>query len=72
MSPSAKAKTPGAASPACHRRRPTTWSDMEGYPHIQGGLEYLFGATYLDPQGQMQFIYLFIITPPTKSQPCAN
>lgn len=32
------------------------WFDMEGYPHIQGGLEYLFGATYLDPQGQMQFI----------------
>ncbi|MDP3506572.1 MAG: helicase, partial [Candidatus Melainabacteria bacterium] len=21
------------------------WFDMEGYPHIQGGLEYLFGAT---------------------------
>ena len=32
------------------------WFDMEGYPHIQGGLEYLFGATYLDPRGQMQFI----------------
>lgn len=33
-------------------RRGPTWRAT----HIQGGLEYLFGATYLDPQGQMQFI----------------
>lgn len=23
------------------------WFDMEGYPHLEGGLEYLFGAVYL-------------------------
>jgi predicted RecB family nuclease len=30
--------------------------DMEGYPHLEGGLEYLFGATYLDQHGEPQFI----------------
>lgn len=30
------------------------WFDMEGYPHVEGGLEYLFGAVYLDG-GQLKF-----------------
>ncbi len=29
--------------------------DMEGYPHFEGGLEYLFGATYVEA-GKPQFI----------------
>ncbi len=28
--------------------------DMEGYPHVEGGLEYLFGAAYLE-RGELQF-----------------
>lgn len=28
--------------------------DMEGYPHVEGGLEYLFGVTYLD-DGEPEF-----------------
>jgi hypothetical protein len=32
------------------------WFDMEGYPHMEGGLVYLFGATYLDAGGVPQFI----------------
>jgi uncharacterized protein len=28
--------------------------DMEGYPHVQGGLEYLFGATYIQ-DGEPEF-----------------
>src|SRR5262249_16674754 len=28
--------------------------DMEGYPHIEGGLEYLFGVTY-EEKGKLQF-----------------
>jgi len=31
------------------------WFDMEGYPHIEGGLEYLFGVTYLDQAGEAVF-----------------
>ncbi|PZM86291.1 MAG: helicase [Candidatus Melainabacteria bacterium] len=30
------------------------WFDMEGYPHAEGGLEYLFGASYLD-DGELKF-----------------
>ena len=30
------------------------WFDMEGYPHAEGGLEYLFGASYLD-NGELKF-----------------
>jgi predicted RecB family nuclease len=29
--------------------------DMEGYPMVQGGLEYLFGASYLNKNGQLDF-----------------
>ena len=28
--------------------------DMEGYPHVEGGLEYLFGVSYLE-HGELQF-----------------
>jgi uncharacterized protein len=28
--------------------------DMEGYPHVEGGLEYLFGASYIE-NGELQF-----------------
>ncbi len=31
------------------------WFDMEGYPHLEGGLEYLFGATHLDNNGNLTF-----------------
>lgn len=31
------------------------WFDMEGYPHKKGGLEYLFGVTYLDNDGTLIF-----------------
>lgn len=31
------------------------WFDMEGYPLIKGGLEYLFGVTYLDNDGKLLF-----------------
>ena len=30
--------------------------DMEGYPHVEGGLEYLFGVTYFNENGQPDFI----------------
>ena len=30
--------------------------DMEGYPHMEGGLEYLFGVTYLNDSGHADFI----------------
>lgn len=30
------------------------WFDMEGYPHAEGGLEYLFGASYLE-NGELKF-----------------
>lgn len=30
------------------------WFDMEGYPHVEGGLEYLFGASYY-ANGSLQF-----------------
>lgn len=30
------------------------WFDMEGYPHMEGGLEYLFGATHLS-EGSARF-----------------
>jgi len=29
--------------------------DMEGFPLVDGGLEYLFGATYLSPEGELSF-----------------
>ena len=29
--------------------------DIEGYPHIEGGLEYLWGNTYFDKSGTKQF-----------------
>jgi uncharacterized protein len=29
--------------------------DIEGYPLAEGGLEYLWGATYFDPEGHRQF-----------------
>ena len=29
--------------------------DIEGYPHIEGGLEYLWGNTYFDRSGTKQF-----------------
>ena len=29
--------------------------DIEGYPHIEGGLEYLWGNTYFDKSGAKQF-----------------
>lgn len=29
--------------------------DMEGYPHMEGGLEYLFGASFESPDGELQF-----------------
>lgn len=29
--------------------------DMEGYPYVDGGLEYLFGASYTDEKGDLQF-----------------
>ncbi len=31
------------------------WFDMEGYPHAKGGLEYLFGVTYLDGTGNLKY-----------------
>lgn len=31
-----------------HESKNDIWFDMEGYPHAEGGLEYLFGASYLD------------------------
>jgi uncharacterized protein len=31
------------------------WFDMEGYPAVKGGLEYLFGASYLHDDGQPGF-----------------
>lgn len=31
------------------------WFDMEGYPHVDGGLEYLFGACYLEGAQQRYF-----------------
>lgn len=31
------------------------WFDMEGYPLVKGGLEYLFGVTYLDNDGKLLF-----------------
>ncbi len=30
------------------RSQNDVWFDMEGYPHVEGGLEYLFGASYLE------------------------
>lgn len=30
------------------------WFDMEGYPHVEGGLEYLFGATH-NENGAVEF-----------------
>lgn len=29
--------------------------DMEGYPHMEGGLEYLFGASFESADGQLEF-----------------
>lgn len=31
------------------------WFDMEGYPHFEGGLEYLFGAVVTEPDNQLRF-----------------
>ncbi len=31
------------------------WFDMEGYPFAKGGLEYLFGAAYLDRKGNLKY-----------------
>ena len=46
----------GSAWPACLRSRPyDIFFDMEGYPLLENGLEYLFGATYLD-NGQPAYI----------------
>jgi predicted RecB family nuclease len=36
--------------------------DMEGYPHFEGGLEYLFGATYVEA-GKPEFIDWWAHTP---------
>ena len=30
--------------------------DLEGFPHIEGGLEYLWGATYFNKLGERKFI----------------
>ena len=30
--------------------------DLEGFPYIEGGLEYLWGASYFDKEGNRQFI----------------
>lgn len=29
--------------------------DIEGFPHVEGGLEYLWGATFFDQEGERQF-----------------
>ncbi|MBX9666685.1 MAG: TM0106 family RecB-like putative nuclease [Candidatus Obscuribacterales bacterium] len=35
------------------RSRSDVFFDMEGYPHVEGGLEYLFGAILTEPTGQI-------------------
>jgi predicted RecB family nuclease len=37
-----------------HASENDVWFDMEGYPHAEGGLEYLFGASFLE-EGQLKF-----------------